>query len=119
MSKITITNTSRELTEVEQYLMTMDSGITSMKDVQDGESISVDAYLEYKDMKKDGSESDILSIITMDGKVYSTQSETFKSSFKTIHELMHGKPYSIVKHSGTTKSGRPFVDCGLDVNSVK
>lgn len=119
MSKITITSTSRELTEVEQYLMTMDSGITSMKDVQDGTSISVDAYLEYKDMKKDGSESDILSIITIDGKVYSTQSETFKSSFKSIYELMHGKPYSIVKHSGTTKAGRPFVDCGLDVNSVK
>lgn len=119
MSKITITSTSRELTEVEQYLMTMDSGITSMKDVPDGTSISVDAYLEYKDMKKDGSESDILSIITNDGKVYSTQSETFKSSFKSIYELMHGKPYSIVKHSGTTKAGRPFVDCGLDVNSVK
>ena len=33
MSKITITNTSRELTEVEQYLMTMDAGITSMKSV--------------------------------------------------------------------------------------
>ncbi len=52
MSKITITNTSRELTEVEQYLMTIDSGITSMKDVADGTSISVDAYIEYKDTKK-------------------------------------------------------------------
>lgn len=119
MSKITITNTSRELTEVEKYLMTMDSGITSMKDVQDGTTISVDAYLEYKDMKNDGSESDILSIITIDGKVYSTQSETFKRSFKSIYELMHGKSYSIVKRSGTTKAGRPFIDCGLDVNSVK
>ena len=32
---------------------------------------------------------------------------------------MHGKPYAIVKRSGETKAGRPFVDCGLDVNSVK
>jgi hypothetical protein len=119
MSKITITNTSRELTEAEQYLMTMDSGITSMKDVPDETLISVDAFLEYKDKKKDGSETDILSIITNDGKVYSTQSETFKRSFKTIHELMHGKPYTIVKLSGTTKAGRSFVDCGLNINSLK
>ena len=119
MSKITITNTSRELTEVEQYLMTMDAGITSMKDVPDGTAIPVDAYIEYKDTKKDGTEADLLSIITVDGKVYSTQSETFKHSLKSIHELMNGKSYAIVKRSGETKAGRPFVDCGLDVNSVK
>lgn len=119
MSKITITNESRELTEVEQYLMTMDSGITSMKDVADGTAIPVGAYIEYKDTKIDGTEVDLLSIITVDGKVYSTQSETFKRSLKAIHELMHGKPYTIVKCSGETKAGRPFVDCGLDVKSVK
>lgn len=119
MAKITITNASRELTEVEQYLMTMDSGIISMKDVKDGTSLQVDAYLEYKNIKNDGTEAELLSIITVDGKVFSTQSETFKSSFKSIHELMHGKPYAIVKRSGETKAGRPFVDCGLDVNSVK
>ncbi len=104
MSKITITNTSRELTEVEQYLMTIDSGITSMKDVADGTSISVDAYIEYKDTKNDGKEAELLSIITVDGKVYSTQSATFKNSLKSIHELMHGKPYAIVKRSGRNKS---------------
>ena len=119
MSKITITNASRELTEVEQYLMTMDAGITSMKDVADGAIIPVDGYIEYKDTKKDGTEADLLSIITVDGEVYSTQSETFKSSLKSIHALMNGKPYSIIKRSGKTKAGRPFVDCGLDVNSVR
>ena len=119
MSKITITSASRELTEVEQYLMTMDAGITSMKDVADGTTIPVDAFIEYKDTKNDGTEAELLSIITADGKVYSTQSATFKSSLKSIHKLMNGKPYAIVKRSGETKSGRPFVDCGLDVNSVK
>lgn len=119
MSKITITNTSREITEVEQYLMTMDAGITSMKDVADGTLIPVDAYIEFKDTKNDGTETELLSIITVDGNVYSTQSATFKSSLKSIHELMHGKPYAIVKRSGETKAGRPFVDCALDVNSVK
>ena len=119
MSKIMITNATRELTEVEQYFMTMDAGITSMKDVADGTSIPVDAYIEFKDTKNDGTEANLLSIITVDGKVYSTQSETFKSSLKAIHELMHGKPYAVVKCSGETKAGRPFVDCALDVNFVK
>lgn len=119
MNDITIINTSRELTEVEMYLMTMDAGIKSMKDVADGVSIPVDAFIEFKDTKKDGTESDLLSIITVDGKVYSTQSETFKSSLKAIHKLMHGKQYAVIKRSGETKAGRPFVDCGLDVNSVK
>lgn len=119
MSEITITKTSRELTEVEQYLMTMDAGIISMKDVADGTSIPVDAYIEYNDIKKDGTEVNLLSIITVDGEVYSTQSETFKSSLKSIHKLMHGKPYAIVKRSGETKAGRPFIDCGLDVNFVR
>ena len=67
MNKITITNASREFTEVEQYLMTMDAGIISMKDVADGESIPVDAYLEYNDTKYDGTESELISIITVDG----------------------------------------------------
>lgn len=119
MSKITITNTSRELSEVEKYLMTMDSGITSIKDVADGTLIPVDAFIEYKDKKNDGTETELLSIITVDGKVYSTQSKTFKNSLKVIHELMCGRTYAIVKRSGETKAGRPFVDCGLDINSVK
>lgn len=119
MGKITITNTSRELTEVEQYLMTMDAGITSMKDVEDGTPIPVDAFVEYKDTKNDGTEVELLAIITVDGKVYSTQSPTFKRSFKAIHELTNGKQYTIVKCSGETKAGRHFLDCGLDVNSVK
>ena len=87
MNKITITNASREFTEVEQYLMTMDAGIISMKDVADGESIPVDAYLEYKDTKNDGTEAELLSIITVVGKVYSTQSATFKSSLISIHYI--------------------------------
>lgn len=120
MSKITITNASRELSEVEKYLMTMDSGITSIKDVADGTTIPVDAYINFIDTKKDGEEADLLSILTVDGKVYSTQSETFKNSLMSIHELMNGKQYCVVKRSGTTKAGRPFVDCGLDlVKSVK
>lgn len=115
---ITITATSREFTEVEQYLMTLDSGITSMKDVEDGTSIAVDGWLEFTDNKKDG-EVELIAIIDKNGKAYSAQSATFKRALKNIDGIMHGKPYAIIKKSGVTKAGRPFIDCSLDVESVR
>ena len=116
---ITINETSRDFTEVEQYLMTLDRGIKSLKDVEDNTSISVAGYLTFTDEKENGDSVDILSIITPDSKVYSCQSATFKRSFDNITKIMHDKQFSIIKVSGTTKAGRPYIDCALDVKSVK
>lgn len=114
---IKITNESREFTDVERYLMTMDNSIISMKDVEDGTSIPVDGYLEFTDSKKDG-DVDIMSIITPDKKVYSMQSATFKKDVKNIAEIMHGKSFSVIKRSGTTNAGRPYITASLDISSV-
>lgn len=117
MNTIEITATSREFTKVEQYLMTLDSGITSMKDVDDGTSLTVSGWIEFTDHKKDG-DVELISIITNDGKAYSAQSATFKRSLHNIDNIMDGQPYAIIKTSGETKAGRPFIDCSLDVNSI-
>lgn len=116
---ITINNTSRDFTEVEQYLMTLDRGIKSLKDVEDNTVISVAGYLTFTDDKENGDSVDILSIITPDNEVFSCQSATFKRSFDNITNIMHGKQFSVIKVSGTTKNGRPYIDCALDVKSVK
>lgn len=116
---ITINNTSRDFTEVEQYLMTLDRGIKSLKDVEDNTSISVAGYLTFTDEKENGDSVDILSIITPDNEVFSCQSATFKRSFDNITSIMHGKQFSVIKVSGTTKKGRPYIDCALNVKSVK
>ena len=116
---ITINETSRDFTEVEQYLMTLDRGIVSLKDVDDNIAIPVAGYLTFTDEKENGDNVDILSIITPDNAVYSCQSATFKRSFTNIANIMHGKPFSVIKVSGTTKAGRPYIDCALDVKSVK
>ena len=116
---ITINTQSRDFTEVEQYLMTLDKGITSLKDVEDKTSIPVAGYLTFTDVKDNGDSVDILSIITPDNKVFSCQSETFKRSFYDITDILLGKQFSVIKLSGTTKSGRPYIDCALDVKSVK
>lgn len=116
---ITINTQSKDFTEVEQYLMTLDRGIKSLKDVKDNTSIPVSGYLTFTDEKENGDSVDILSIITPDNEVFSCQSVTFKRSFDNITNIMHDKQFSIIKVSGTTKNGRPFIDCALDVKSVK
>lgn len=116
---ITINTQSRDFTEVEQYLMTIDRGIKSLKDVEDNTSIPVAGYLSFTDVKENGDNVDILSIITPDNQVFSCQSPTFKRSFDNITNIMHGKQFSINKVSGTSKNGRPYIDCSLDVKSVK
>lgn len=116
---ITINTQSRDFTEVEQYLMTLDRGIKSLKDVDDDTSIAVAGYLSFTDEKENGDIVDILSIITPDNEVFSCQSATFKRSFDNITNIMHGKQFSVIKVSGTTKNGRSYIDCALDVKSVK
>lgn len=116
---ITITSASRELTEVEKYLMTASPEIEVIKDIDDNEIIPVDAYCIFKDEKENGETVELLSILTPDKKAYSCQSATFKRSFNDVANIMNGKPFSIKKISGTTKSGRPFINCVLDINSAQ
>lgn len=115
---IEIKNSSREFTEVEQYLMTIAPSITSVKDVPDGEHITVDGILIFNDTKDDGTTSEIMSIITPDKKVYSCQSATFKRSVHDISNIMKGKSFTVIKTSGKTKAGREYINCILDVESL-
>ena len=116
---ITITNTSREFTAVERYLMTVAPSIKTVKVLEDGDIINVAGYLEFVDEKDDGSTVELMSIITPDNKVYSTQSATFKISIKNIEAAMNGHfPFPVMKISGESKAGRKFVDCVLDIESL-
>jgi len=117
---VEIKECSREFTEVEQYLMTIAPSIISMKDVPDGTHIIVDGILTFEDTKESTGEiADILSVITPEKKVYSCQSSTFKRSIRDISNIMKGKSFTIVKTSGKTKAGRDFINCELDVESLK
>lgn len=116
---IEIKTTSREFTEVEQYLMTIAPSIQSLKDVEDGTHITVNGILEFTDIKENtGEATDVMSIITPDKKVYSCQSSTFKRSIKDISTIMKGKEFTVIKTSGKTKAGRDFINCVLDTESL-
>lgn len=116
---VEIKTTSREFTEVEQYLMTIAPSIQSVKDIEDGTHITVNGVLEFKDIKENtGEEVDVMSIITPDKKVYCCQSSTFKRSIKDISNIMKGKEFTVIKTSGKTKAGRDFINCVLDTESL-
>ena len=115
---IEIKNMSREFDEVSQYLMTVAPSIKSMKDVADGTKITVNGTIEFIDTKDGKEPVEVMSIITPNNEVYSCQSATFKRSLKDIENIMHGKQFTIIKTSGTTKAGRPYINCTLDVESL-
>ena len=116
---IEIKTVSREFTEVEQYLMTIAPSIHSIKDIEDGTHITVDGVLEFTDIKENtGEVVDVMSVITPDKQVYSCQSATFKRSIRDISNIMKGKQFTVIKTSGVTKSGRDFINCVLDTESL-
>ena len=114
---ITITNTTKEFTAIEKYLMTTAPTIKTVKTLQDGDVINIAGYLEFVDEKEDGTTAELMSIITTDNTVYSTQSATFKRSIKDIETIMQF-PFPVKKISGQSKAGRNFVDCVLDIDSL-
>ena len=109
---------SKDFDKVEEYLMTKGKDVHSVKDVEDGTSILVDGYIIFTDTNKNGDEIEVMSIITPEKEVYATQSQTFKESLLDIISIM-GVGAPIVKISGTTKSGRPYVDCKLDIERLR
>lgn len=115
---VEIKEMSREFTKIEKYLMTSATDIESFKNITDGESIPVDGYLIYTNIKDNGDAQDIVSIITPDKKVYSGQSATFRQSLKDIESVMDGEKFSIIKISGKTKAGRDYINCVLDVSNL-
>lgn len=114
---IKVTNKTKEFTEIEKYLMTTAPTIKTVKTLQDGDVINVAGYLEFVDEKEDGTTAELMSIITTDKAVYSTQSVTFKRSIKNIEVVMQF-PFPVKKISGQSKAGRNYVDCVLDIESL-
>ena len=115
---IKVTNQTKEFTAIEKYLMTTAPTIRTVKTLSDGDVINVAGYIEFTDEKADGTKAELMSIITTDNAVLSTQSITFKRSIKDIETVMQGFPFPVKKISGQTKAGRNFVDCVLDIDSL-
>lgn len=112
---IEIKRTSRELTKVERYRLTLSPEIKTVQDIPDDTQITVSAFCEFNDINEEtGEVSNLLGILDKDGTSYVTQSSTFRRSFKDIADIFDdGEEFVIRKISGTTKANRPYVNCVL------
>lgn len=115
---ITFKKTSRELTKVEQYLMTISPAVLTLNKVEDNTKIPVDAYAIYdSEDEETGKVTEILAILTKDKEVYATCSRTFKRSFYDMFSIF-GTDFTCEKISGETKAGRKYINCILDTTGI-
>ena len=108
-----IISTSRELTNQELYKMTKSPSILTVNRIEDGTVLEVSAFINYTDINSEGKESEILAVLGTNGTVWACQSATFKRTFNDLVSIFGNNGFSIKKLSGTTKSGRPYVNCDL------
>lgn len=99
-------------TEVDKrikYLMTKGKEIMPIKNLADGEKITITHICDFTDTDKDGNETFIQTYMTDDGRVFCTQSQTFIEDIDDIGAIFDGENFSVVKKTGTSKAGREFV----------
>ena len=109
---------SGELSIMEQYQLTMSPKIQRIKDCA-GQRFEVAKWCVYEDIdKKSGDTKEILSMMTSEGEVFATTSDTFKNDFKDILSLlesagMAGTVFSLEVITGKSKVGRDFFTCAF------
>lgn len=110
-----ILRTYKELTSRDTYRMTKDAAIQTLNKLEDGAIITPVNFLLYEDVDRDGKQQEILSIMDDSGSVVAFQSATAKRSFFDILDCFNGDldGVQIMKISGTTKSGRGYVNFTL------
>lgn len=112
---MTIINSSKKFTAKETYAMTKNATITKMT-AHKGEIFEVRDWCLYEDVDRNGEVREILSIMTAEGDVIATNSDTFKREFMDMVDMFAaaGEPLApIAVVSGTAKSGREFITCAL------
>lgn len=113
-NKMQIIKSSGEMGTKELYDMSLSSvGIQKMSDNVDS-IVDVDRWLIYEKTDSEGEIVTILSISNTEGKVFATNSPTFRKSFEEIIGLTEStgeKLNSIKIVNGISKNGRTFITC--------
>lgn len=95
------------------YKLTKSPGV-NVKDIEPDKSHGVSAYALYIDVKSDGTEQEVLTVILESGDKLQTVSPTFIRAFMEIVEIMENDNFSIITRKSMSKGGREFVTCELD-----
>ena len=94
------------------YIHTRGSSV-SMKDVDDGTILDPAEIVVYEDTNSKGEVQTITSVITTDGKHYTTNSKFFREELGVIFNMFAPDPFKIIVKKNVSKAGRTFVTCEL------
>lgn len=108
---MTITKTSRELTNKEQYLLTKAQNVQKMQNCV-GTTIDVDYWCIYQDTTVDGEVKELFAVMTSECEAYATNSPSFIRSFYDILDCFDLAEINSIKvEQGTSKAGRKYLYC--------
>lgn len=108
-----IKTSAPDLDKATLYTLTKSPAVMRMRDIKEGEEITVSAWAIYEepDMKEPEKVNRILSVAdATTGCCYATNSPTFQKSFEDIVEIFGNTGFVISVLHGTSKNGRDFIE---------
>lgn len=95
------------------YKMVKSAEVQKMIDAA-GSELAVVAYVIYDDVDaKTGEVKEVVTIMTADGELFGTISQTFIREFKDIIDAFDGDVGNIKVITGTSKNNREYVTCSI------
>lgn len=93
------------------YKLMKSPEVKKMSEAEDS-ILEVAAWLKYSDVNsKTGEIMEILSVVTEDGEMFGTVSNTFKKEFDDIVEFFGPAVGAIKVVSGQSRAGRKYITC--------
>lgn len=99
---------NEDATRKEIFAITHSKSAEQVKNLPDGEIIDPVNFVVYEDENGKGEINTILAIVTSDGRLITSISETLREAFLEMVENFD-LDFQCRKLSGTTKAGREFV----------
>lgn len=108
---------TNNMTAADMYAMTKGPDVRKMTDAK-GETLDLLSYVLYKDDKQDGSDPvTVLSVKTVEGGLYATNSKTFIRNFSDIlamfEECGEEAPTRFRIGSARSNAGREYLTCSV------
>ena len=105
---------TNNITAADLFAMTKGPEVRKMQDAK-GEILDLMSYVIYKDDKNDGDPVTVLSIKTVEGAMYATNSKTFIRNFSDIlamyEECGEELPTRYKVGSARSNAGREYLTC--------
>lgn len=109
---MTIKSKSENITDRQAFQITRGGNLGRMKD-NIGRTLDIVGYMRYEDTDSDGKVRDLLAIITGDGDIVATNSETMIRTFDAIIEQFPLPINDVQIYSNTSKNGREYLNFQL------